>query len=388
MRSEFLRRIVVASSSVVGLCAQAVVPAPMAGVEGGGGTSIPFGSNQSCRYQVIYDAAELPWTGPRIVTGISLRPDQNTTTGATPAKGFLGISVLMSTTSRSSETMSATFAENYGTDATWVVQNQQVQLPAQPAAATGPRPANIHFAFSQPWAYGLTPATTGEPVQNLLLEIWIHSQPSGAYRLDNLSGCTAPTGTFGNVDPQCAVPGGVPVALTADTTMLAGSDYSWHVANAPASAPFAVALGAASTGSLIGNPAWPLPYPMWDPANPSLPAPALTPLIWPAPGCWINIDPLGWLSGTCLASGTGTATAAIPIGRASVGVTYFAQAFVLAPTANPLHVITSGGRHSTVCGPLSVTRNFAFYDPNATPPQPAPTAGSVQYGIGPVIEVQ
>jgi hypothetical protein len=389
MRSEFLRLLVVAAGGVTALLGQAaVVPATMVGVEGGGGTSIPFGSNQSCRYKVVYDVEELPWTGPRIVTGISLRPDQNTSTGATPAKGYLEISVLMSTTSRSSTTMSATFAENYGTDAIWVVQNQQVQLPAQPAAATGPRPANIHFGFSVPWAYGLTPATTGEPVQNLLIEIWIHSQPTGIYRLDNLSACTTPTPTFGTVEAQCAVPGGTPVVLTADATMLAGSNYSWHVANAPANAPFTVAVGASSTGGLLGNPAWPLPYPMFDPANPSQPSAALASLIWSAPGCWINIDPLGWIPGSCDASGAGTATGLIPIGRASVGVTLYAQAVVLAPTANPLHLITSLGRESTVCGPLSVARNFAFYNPAATPPQPVPTAGAVQYGIGPVIEVQ
>lgn len=389
MRSEFLRVLSAAGCGVAGLLGQAAtVPATMDGVEGGGGTSIPFGSNQSCRYQVVYDVEELPWTGPRILTGVSLRPDQNTTTGATPAKGYLEISVLMSTTSRSSTTMSPTFTENYGTDAIWVVQNQQVQLPAQPAAATGPRPANIHFAFSVPWAYGLTPVTSGEPEQNLLIEIWIHSQPTGAYRIDNLSGCITPTPSFGNQDPQCAVPGGMPVVLTADATMLAGSSYAWHVANAPANAPFTVMVGAASTGGLLGNPAWPLPYPMFDPANPSLPSAALAALLWPAPGCWLNVDPLGWLSGACDASGSGTATGLIPAGRASVGVTLFAQAMVLAPTANPLHLITSLGRESTVCGPLSVARNFAFYDPAATPPQPVPAAGTVQYGIGPVIEVQ
>lgn len=360
----------------------------MAGVEGGGGTSIPFGSNLPCRYQVVYDVEELPWSGPRIVTGISLRPDQNTTTGATPAKGFLDVSVLLSTTSRSSTTISPTFADNYGTDATWVMVNQPVQLPAQPAATTGPRPANIHFAFSVPWAYGLTPVGTSQPAKNLLVEIWIHSQPSGAYRLDNLSGCTAPTATFGNQDAQCAVPGGVPVVLTADTTMLAGSSYGWHVAGAPANAAFLVALNLTNTGGLFGQPSLPLPYPMFDAANPTLPSPALAPLGWGAAGCWLNIDPIVWLGGLADASGVGTASGLIPPGRASVGVTYYAQAVVLAPTANPLRMITSLGRESTVCGPLGVARNYAFYNPAATPPQAVPTAGTVQYGVGPVIEVQ
>lgn len=389
MRSEFLRVLMAAAGSAAAVCGQAaVVPGTMAGVEGGGGTSIPFGSNLPCRYQVIYDVEELPWTGPRVLTGIALRPDQNTSTGATAAKGYLDVSVLLSTTSRSSTTISPTFADNYGTDATWVMLNQPVLLPAQPAAATGPRPANIYFGFSLPWAYGLTPVATGQPAQNLLVEIWIHWQPSGAYRIDNLSGCTAAIATFGNQDAACSPPNGVQVALAADATMLAGSSYGWHVTDAPASAAFVLGLNLTNTGGLLGQAAWPLPYPMFDAANPTQPSPALAALGWGAPGCWLNIDPVVWLTGVCDASGSGTATGLVPAGRASVGQTYYAQAVVLAPTANPLRLITSLGIESTVCGPLSVARNYAFYNPAATPPQPVPTAGTVQYGVGPVIEVQ
>jgi hypothetical protein len=388
MRSE-LRRLLVVALCAGGAHGQtAVVPAVMAGVEGGGGTSIPFGSNLPCRYQVVYDAEELPWSGPRILTAIALRPDQNTTTGATPAKGYLDVSVLVSTTSRSSTTLSPTFADNRGTDATWVVVNRIVQLPAQPAAASGPRPANIVFPFSVPWAYGLTPVGTDQPARNLLLEIWIHSQPSGAYRIDNLSGCIAPTATFGNQEAQCAVAGGTPISLTADVTMLAGSSYAWHVAGGPPSMPFLLGLNLTNAGGLFGQAAWPLPYPMFDPADPTQPSAALTALGWPAPGCWLNIDPIVWLSGVTNTFGDGSAIGVVPPGRSSVGITYYAQAIVLAPNANPLRLITSLGRATTVCGPLSVARNYAFYDPAATPPQPVPTVGTVQYGVGPVIEVQ
>lgn len=387
MRSEF-RWLLVAACGVGTLSAQALtLPALMAGVEGGGGTNIPFGSNLPCRYQILYDAEELPWTGPRILTGISLRPDQNTSPGASPAKGFLDISVLVSTTARSSTTMSATFADNRGTDATWVLTNQIVQLPAQPAAASGPRPANIHFPFAVPWAYGLTPVTTGQPARNLLLEIWIHSQPSGSYRIDNLSGCTAALATFGNQDAACAVPGGAPVTIAADPTMLAGSSYAWHIGGAPPGMPFLLGLSLAAGGGLLGNPAWPLPYPMYDPNDPTQPSPALAALGWPAPGCWLNIDPVVWLAGATNALGAGSAIGFVPAGRGYVGQTWYAQALVLAPTANPLRLITSLGHESTVCGPLSVARNYAFYDPAASPPQPVPVAGLVQYGVGPVLEV-
>jgi hypothetical protein len=389
MRSEFLRVWIMLASGAAGLPGQSVVvPESMAGVEGGGGTSIPFGSNLPCRYQVVYDAIELPWSGPRILTGISLRPDQNLTATAIPAKGFLDVSVLMSTTARSSTTLSATFADNYGTDATWVMLNQPVQLPSQPASTPGPMPANIHFAFSVPWAYGFTPVGTDQPAENLLVEIWIHSQPSGAYRLDNLSSCIAPTATFGNQDPQCSPPNGVRVVLDADTTMLAGSTYGWQVTQAPANSAFLLGLNLTNTGGLFGQAMWPLPYPMFDAANPSQPSPALAALGWGAAGCWLNIDPIVWLGGITDAAGSGSAIGFVPPGRDSVGDTYYAQALVLAPTANPLRLISSLGRESTVCGPLGVARNFAFYNPAATPPQPVPTAGSVQYGVGPVIEVQ
>jgi hypothetical protein len=203
MRSKLVLLLVLASPAVAPLTAQNVtVPEVMNGVEGGGGTSIPFGSSQACRYQCIYDAEELPWIGPRLISAIYLRPDFNGGLG-TPPKGFLDISVLVSTTSKTSATASAVFAENRGVDATWVMQNQIIQLPAQPASPLppapplpAPRPANIPLVFTVPWAYGLTPVVQGLPApRNLLVEIWIHSQPPGAYRVDNLSSCSATPST-------------------------------------------------------------------------------------------------------------------------------------------------------------------------------------------------
>lgn len=391
MRSKVLRFVALLPIGAVGVLGQNVtVPAVMDGVEGGGGTNIPFGSNLACRYQCIYDAAELPWVGPRVLTGIALRPDFNGG-NATPAKGYLDISVLMSTTSRNSATASAVFEDNRGSDATWVLQNQLIQLPAQPQLlppATGPRPANIAFAFQVPWAYGLTPVVTGQPApENLLVEIWIHSQPSGAYRVDNLSSCTAPMTTFGLAGPACAHPGNAPVTLGGSTSLQAGSSYSWTVDDAPPSMPFLLALNLTNTGGLFGNPAWPLPYPMFDPANPSLPSPALAPLVWPAPDCWLNIDPAVALGGLCDAAGHGVATGVLPPGRQFVGQTLHAQAIVLAPTANPLRIITSLGLGTTVCGPLGVARVYAFYNAAAIPPAPAPTSGTLQYGVGLIFDV-
>ncbi len=388
MRSNLARLCFVLMFATLAAAQNVTVPSALAGVEGGGGTSIPFGSSQACRYQCIYDAEELPWVGPRILTGILLRADNNTPNTAMPAKGYLEISVLMSTTTKSSVTASMTFAENRGTDATWVLQNQLIQLPAQPAWPPGPRPANIPFVFSVPWAYGLTPATSTLPApRNLLVEIHIHSQPSGAYRVDNLSSCVAPQAAFGSIGPACAVPGNPPVALTADVSMLAGSAYSWHIANAPASMPFLITMNSTNVGGLLGNPAWPLPYPMFDPANPSQPSAALASLLWPAPDCWLNVDPVVSLGGLADATGLGTVTGILPSGRQLVGMTFYAQAIVLAPTANPLRFITSLGRSSTVCGPLGVARIHAFYNSTGAPPPPPPLTGAVQLGVGLVFDV-
>jgi hypothetical protein len=370
------------------LSAQVTVPAALAGIEGGGSTNIPFGSNQACRYQCIYDAEELPWSGPRVITGLLLRADNNTTGTAIPAKGFLDISVLVSTTEKNSATASTNFATNYGADATWVIQNQLIMLPYQAPLATSPRPASIPLVFNVPWAYGLTPAIVGQPApKNLLVEIHIHSQPSGLYRLDNMGGCTAQQGPFGLAGPACAPAGGGNVLLTGDQSMLAGNTYNWIVDQAPPSMPFLLALNLDNTGGLFGNPAWPLPYPMFDPANPSQPSAALASLLWPAPDCYLNLTPAVSLGGVADALGDATVPSTLPKGRQFVGTTFHAQAIVLAPTANPLRLITSRGFSSTICGPLGVTRIYAFYNGATVPPPPQPTFGQLQYGVGLIFDV-
>jgi len=373
------------------LAAQNTIPHTMDGVEGGGGTNIPFGGSQACRYQVVYDAEELPWSGPRVINGIRIRPDFNNG-AATPPKGFLEISVLMSTTHRDSAGASGTFEENYGTDATWVLENQLVQLPAQPLISTGngPRPANMDLAFTTPWIYGITPATQTLPApDNLLIEIHIHDQPSGSYRVDNLSSCTAPTAEFGNVGPACSFTGNGPVLLTGDTSMLAGANYTWRVADAPTMSPFLVALDLTNQGDVFGIPGFPLPYPLFDPADPTQPSQLLVTagLQWPAPDCWINVSPNAVYGGVTDASGDGLVTVPLPAGREFVGTTFYAQAIVYAQTVNPLQFVTSRGRETTVCGPLGVARVFKFYNPNGNPPAPVPTAGSKSLGVGLVVEV-
>lgn len=389
MAAQYPARVVLSLCFTVALASQEFVPAVMDGVEGGGGTNIPFGGSLACRYQCIYDAEELPWSGPRVLTGFRVRPDFGT--GAmSPAKGFLTVSVLMSTTSKTSATSSPIFADNYGRDAQWVIENRVMQLPAQPVLTAGPRPANIDFTFDFPWVYGLTPIVQGFPEpDNLLVEIWIKAQPSGSYRVDNLSSCTAAASTFGLVGPGCTTPNNPPVLLEGDASMQAGSSYTWRVEDAPPSTPFWVSLDVLNTGGLLGNPLWPLPYPLFDPANPSQPsqALALTGLTQSAPDCYLNISPTVTLGGLTDTMGEGAVTVQLPAGRQYVGTTLFTQAIVLAPTANPLFVITSLGLSTTVCGPLGVARVFQFYDNTGQPPPPRPASGSRNLGVGLIIDV-
>ena len=364
------------------------VPASLVGVEGGGGTNVPFGSSQSCRLQVIYDAEELPWSGPRVITGILLRADNNTPNTAIAAKGFLDVTVLVSTTDKTAATASATFAANHGTDVTTVINHQMIQLPAQPPLPAGPRPANIPFVFQVPWAYGLTPATGSLPApRNLLIEIHIHSQPNGLYRVDNLGSCDATRVPYGTQGAACSVPGSPPPVLTSDVSMQAGYPYSWRVEHGAPSLPFLVSLNVTNQGGLFGNPAWPLPYPMFDPQNPQLPSPALAPLLWPAPDCWLFLDPLMFLGGLTDATGQGIVTSTLPAGRNLVGQTFHAQALLMSPTSNPLRFIASNGLGSTICGPLGVTRIHAFYNGTGNPPAAVPTTGQVLAGNGFVLEV-
>lgn len=386
--SPFALLLLLPTAAVALVAQNTTVPAALQGVEGTGSSSVPFTGNLACVYQCLYDAAELPWSGPRAIAGIALRADNGTPLAAgnaLAAKGFLDVSVRLSTTYRTAATASAVFAENRGEDSTLVLSMARIQLPAQPAQGVGPRPANIDLMFPAPWFYGLTPARPNQPPpDSLLVEILIHSQPTGSYRLDNLGGCTAPAADFGNQGPLCTVPGaaGQPT-LGTDTAMLAGQPFTWTIEHGPPNAPYVLFGALTSQGALYGNPAFGLPYPMFDPANPSQPSTALAALRYSAPDCWFNVDPATTIFALCDATGRGSLTVTLPAGRANVGLTLFGQGLILAQTANALQMVTTKGRQSTICGPLGVARIHAFHS-STTPP----TSGTVALGQAAVFEVR
>jgi len=357
----------------------AVVPAALNGVEGGSGSSIPFGTNQAVRYQCIYDAAELPWSGPRTFSAISLRAD-NSVAGAIAQKGFVVVTVLMSTTAVTAASASTRFADNWGPDAMYVINAIPMMLPAQPAVA-GVRPCNIDFVFQTPWAYGLLPARPGGAAQpnNLLIEIEISSQPAGAYRIDNIGNCQSQQVEFGNQGPLCAAAGLAPLALVPGASMQAGSAFTWTIRNAEPSAPIIVGVDLTSTGTFVGLP---LPVALFDPAGPMLPPPGLAAVFrFGAPDCWVNVSPVVVLTAVADATGVAVATTTIGGSRLLVGQSFCAQALAYSQTANALLLTTTKGEQTTVCGPLGVARIYAFGSALAT-------TGQVGVGQGAIFEAR
>ena len=371
--------------SFAALAQNDTVPSLLNGLEGGSGTSIPFGLAQPVRIQFVYDSEELPWTGPRVISRLSLRADNVDPTVTTFAqKGFVFVSLLLSTTSRKAEATTTSFEENYGTDATLVLDNVPIMLPFQPALA-GVRPANIDFVLPTPWIYGMTPVRPNTPAPTtLLVELRVHSQPVGAYRIDNVGSCAIPPVAFGSNGPLCIPAGAAPLQLVGGNSLVAGAAYTWTISNATPSAATFLMIGVETTGSLFGVAALPLPVPLFDVANPLRANPAITAiapgLIHGAPDCWIDLLPIDTMFALANAAGEATVTVSISANRELVGESLYAQAIGYTQTANPLQFVTSQGQQSTVCGPIGVARIYSLGSATAT-------TGQRSLGQGAVIEL-
>jgi hypothetical protein len=388
--APLLRRLCAWSATMLPALAQGVtVPASLTGVEGGSGSSLPFGTNQPVRYQCVYDADELPWSGPRAIGVLSLRAD-NTDPGVTtfPAKGFVVLSLALSTTGVRAADASTGFAQNHGNDRTDVIGSLPLMLPFQPPQP-GVRAATIDLVLPTPWIHGLTPVRNNQnpPPEGFAFELVIHSQPAGQYRIDNVGSCVSPTAAFGQVGPACALAPGMPLTVSTapGASMQAGSPFTWTVANAPANAAVMLLLNITSQGVLFGQPSLAVPLPLFDPQNPSLPPPALAPFVpglaWGAPDCWLNLVPAATMFAVASAAGTATFVTPVGGGRQLVGMSLHAQAAAQAQTVNPLLLITSAGWQATVCGPLGVARIYAAGSATAL-------TGQRSLGQGAVIELR
>ena len=347
--------------------AQGIVPASMAGREGGSSTAIPFGLAQPARIQCLYDAEELPWTGPRLLQSLALRAD-NDQPGTTsfPLKQYLIVHVQMSTAARRSDEASSTFADNHGADATFVAAGLRLSLPGQPPSPTAPRPCDVRIPFSQqPFFYDLSPVRgprTHRP--GLVVDLRIELQPAGDYRLDSPLQCASTITPFGRLGPACLTGRGLPLTITPNASIKAGDRVTYTVENMMAGALFAVVLGAQPGTGTWG--ALPLPY-------------ALAP--HGAPDCWINTEWLAVTPGIADAGGRGQASYPLPANRFLVHRALHAQALCRDLTANPFLHVTSLGVSATVCGPLGVARVSALGDWQAR-------TGAVSFGTSYIIELQ
>ncbi|GAB4136677.1 MAG: hypothetical protein Fur0037_01370 [Planctomycetota bacterium] len=356
-----------------------IVPSAMASTEGGSGSSIPFGLGQPMRYMCIYDAEELPWTGPRLISAIAIRADNSVDNQTSfPQVQYVDLTVLVSTSTTRAEDASLVFDENHGADVTTVIPQAHIVLPAQPPMA-GPRPPNIVLQFAQPWFYGLTPARgPGRAPDSLVVEIRIRSQPSGvSYRIDNLGGCSSQRTPFGNLDAaSCLTSANANLTLDGDASMTGGTSYTYRLAGMAPNSLFGVMVNVTDRGTFLGQP---LPVPLFDPLQPTQPNAALG-LLYAAPGCWVNVQPVAVLIGTGDANGNGSASLRLPAGRRFLGLSVYAQAAVSDISANPLFFVTSLGQRATMCGPLGVARLYASGE--TTP------SGQLSFGQGAVIEVR
>ena len=178
--------------------AQGTVPALLDGVEGGGWSLIPFGFDRPVRYQCIYDREELPWSGPILMNGIGIRPDnRNPGTTTYAQKQFLQVFLTVSSTTVDAADASIEFDANLGPDATRVIDDGRIALPAVGPVAGGPMPFAIDLPFDRPWFFDTTPVSNGDP-RNFLFDLEIANQPAGLYEVDAPTACTFSPISFGN----------------------------------------------------------------------------------------------------------------------------------------------------------------------------------------------
>lgn len=376
MRHQLLR---LAAATLLALPALAqtplIVPEALLGIEGGSSSVIPFGLRDPVRYQCVYDADQLPFSGARLISEIRFRADWNGG-NPIPAKQFLRMDVTVSTSTRLAADASPNFAENHGVDRQMVARNVQIVLPAQAAQpAGGPRAADVSIPFDNPYMWGLSPIRGATVPTSLVIELQIRSQPPGTYRLDSPFTCDSQVQVFPAQPAPCLTSAGNEIQIASSDDIRAGGTVMWTVTDMIADAPFAVLLWIDTTGDWID----------FDPVT-GAPLPQIVPLPAPlhpfAPGCTLRIRPdQVQLAGTADSNGLGRASLLLPADRSLVGQTFFAQAIARDIAANAFGHTVSRGVRSTVCGPLGCARIYAIGDANAV-------TGSVTFGAASILEVR
>jgi hypothetical protein len=229
----------------------------------------------------------------------------------------------------------------------------------------------------------MTPMRPNVPApRNLLVELRIHSQPTGVYRIDNVGSCSSAPVQFGSLGPACAS-SGLQLQLQPGASLLAGSTFTWTIRNVVPNGPTLLFVATQHQPLLFGAPALPIPVPLFDATNPLSPNAALAQIApelrYGAPDCFINVQPEVSLFALADAAGNAAMSVSLPADRGLVGASVYAQAVGYSQTANPMQIVTSIGQQSTVCGPLGVARIYNFGSITAT-------SGQRSLGQGAVLE--
>jgi hypothetical protein len=135
------------------------IPHGVANAEGNSDNRIPFGGDPM-RYQQVFMASE--FGGARWITGFALRPDA--ATGAKFSETLSEVEIRISTTGRSTSSLSRDFADNVGTDEALVFSGQLTLASSLDGPADGPKDFDAVVRFSRPFWYD-------PKAGNLLLEV-------------------------------------------------------------------------------------------------------------------------------------------------------------------------------------------------------------------------
>ncbi len=128
-----------------------VVPNALATVEGNGVSQFLTGDSRaaSVRYQQVFAASQ--FSGAGTITEIAFRSDAGI--GAPFSTTLSNARIALSTTSRSPDGLSATFATNVGTDESVVFSGNLTLTSANPPGPGGTRDFDILISLSTPFTY-------------------------------------------------------------------------------------------------------------------------------------------------------------------------------------------------------------------------------------------
>jgi hypothetical protein len=165
LRNSALVVALFASTQWVEAGAPVTIPSTVLDAEGNSDNLYPFNGG-SMRYQQVIAASEFPG-GARVITKIVLRPDA--ISGVAFSETLSNVQINLTTTPKTPQTLSKTFADNLGNDNTVVYQGELTISSECLDVAGGSKEFDIVIKLQTPFAYD--PAAG-----NLLLDI---RNPSG-----------------------------------------------------------------------------------------------------------------------------------------------------------------------------------------------------------------